>query len=339
MGSWQTEQGLHQKDATRTPRSGRPPPSPDFQSVPKWERRFCNQIPWNKLCEKKKLIHLFPKVLAWDDFAGKEAFDNAKSRFWAEMNGIPCNIPVPDPDMYIDVVDYETSVDPRLLKDLYKEPPPPPPSQEDIVDYDSVKITPTGWDVEDPSPTISNIPRFIIAEPSLWDEGVDLSSIENGNACCFDVENVILRNEDKDESIRIVPTGWGDEEDTLQSRLTNSSFSQPSTNRHMDGEHHVSTKMDAIFGSAEARNGGLQRQDWVDVSSVWRKVNSCEHRERVREKDGGHWRRDGGRVGSKHAHLRSHVQDYERKKYGNGHHWQEKSPIERGLSCAPVSHW
>lgn len=45
-------------------------------------------------------------MLAWDDSAGKEAFDNAKARFWAEINNLPSEIPLPDPNMYIQEVDH-----------------------------------------------------------------------------------------------------------------------------------------------------------------------------------------------------------------------------------------
>ncbi|XP_061362974.1 uncharacterized protein LOC133306664 [Gastrolobium bilobum] len=60
-------------------------------------------------------------VVHWDDSAVKEAFDNAKKRFWAKINGLPCNISLPDPDIYIDDVDWNLSVCPELVLDSERE--------------------------------------------------------------------------------------------------------------------------------------------------------------------------------------------------------------------------
>lgn len=66
-------------------------------------------------------MYMHSSVVNWEDSAVKEAFDNAKNRFWAEINGFHCNIPLPDPDMYIDNVDWDASVDPELYLDLDRE--------------------------------------------------------------------------------------------------------------------------------------------------------------------------------------------------------------------------
>ncbi|KAL8172153.1 hypothetical protein V2J09_023957 [Rumex salicifolius] len=90
-------------------------------SVPSWEKKFCESIcliPWHKLLEAKKFMHLYDNVIRWNDTAAEEAFKNAKSRYWAEMNGLPCNVKLPDPDTYIDKVDWNSNVDPELLLDL-----------------------------------------------------------------------------------------------------------------------------------------------------------------------------------------------------------------------------
>lgn len=102
---------------------------------------------------------LHEKVVDWDDSAGKEAFDNAKTRFWEEMNGIPCNLSLPDPDIYIDNVDWDLSVDPELIQDLEREPTSSDVSNNEVVILGSsqllnctgwtsgveVGIQPTGW--------------------------------------------------------------------------------------------------------------------------------------------------------------------------------------------------
>lgn len=90
-------------------------------AVPRWEKLFCSSvssITWERIVETKKYMCKYNNIVSWDDSAAKEAFDNAKSRFWADINGLPCNIPFPDPDMYIDDIDWNSSVDPELLLDL-----------------------------------------------------------------------------------------------------------------------------------------------------------------------------------------------------------------------------
>ncbi|KAK7267294.1 hypothetical protein RIF29_19963 [Crotalaria pallida] len=92
-------------------------------TVPRWEKEFCSKVgsvPWEKLVETKKYLHLHENVMKWDDSAGKEAFDSAKKRFWAEYNGTRCDIPLPDPDLYLDDIDWNKTDDPQLL-DFEKE--------------------------------------------------------------------------------------------------------------------------------------------------------------------------------------------------------------------------
>lgn len=60
-------------------------------------------------------------VLNWNDLAGEEAFHNAKRRFWAKIHCITCNISPPDPDMYIDDIDWNPYIDPELVQNLDKE--------------------------------------------------------------------------------------------------------------------------------------------------------------------------------------------------------------------------
>lgn len=62
----------------------------------------------------KKFVHLYEDVIKWDDSAGEEAFSNAKKRFWAEVNGFNCDISLPNPDLYIDKIDWDSESDPDL---------------------------------------------------------------------------------------------------------------------------------------------------------------------------------------------------------------------------------
>lgn len=90
-------------------------------NVPAWEKRFCyviGSVPWRKLVNAKKFISCHSNILDWDDSAVEDAFQNAKKRFWANMNGFACDISPPDPDIYIDEVDWNSVIDPELMKEL-----------------------------------------------------------------------------------------------------------------------------------------------------------------------------------------------------------------------------
>ncbi|VVB13126.1 unnamed protein product [Arabis nemorensis] len=107
--------------------SSKPPLANCNPSVPAWEKDFCavvGSVPWWKVVEAKRFMYLYDRVVQWDDSAGKDAFKKAKSRFWAEMNGFPCDLSLPDPDVYIDDVDWDAQVDTELILDLQRGPDP-----------------------------------------------------------------------------------------------------------------------------------------------------------------------------------------------------------------------
>ncbi|KAJ0043967.1 hypothetical protein Pint_17777 [Pistacia integerrima] len=112
----------HQEPQRSHPRK---PPQASWQpTVPSWEKKFCasiGSVPWRKLLETKRFMYLYDNVVHWNDSAGEEAFYNAKNRFWAQINGLPCNISLPDPDIYIDEIDWNSNIDPELLLDLERE--------------------------------------------------------------------------------------------------------------------------------------------------------------------------------------------------------------------------
>jgi hypothetical protein len=129
MGNWRKQQVMSDyqefHDHWRFSSYNRNPPLDNkFSSVPLWEKKFCEligSIPWRKLIECKRYMYLYDNVVNWDDSAVKEAFDNAKDRFWAEINGFPCDIPLPDPNIYIDNVDWNATVDHELFLELERE--------------------------------------------------------------------------------------------------------------------------------------------------------------------------------------------------------------------------
>lgn len=94
-------------------------------------------------------------VVKWNDSASEEAFNNAKHRFWANINGLPCEISLPDPDIYIDNIDWNSKnseTDLELYEDLEKEPKPSGHNNQDekvLILSDSLNqnqsFSCTGW--------------------------------------------------------------------------------------------------------------------------------------------------------------------------------------------------
>ncbi|CAN4080643.1 unnamed protein product [Withania somnifera] len=92
-------------------------------SVPSWEIDFCRAagIPWHKVVSAKKYMYCYDNVVKWDDSAGEEALNDAKRRYWAEISGLPPRSPPPNPDVYIDKIDWDSTIDPELILDLDRE--------------------------------------------------------------------------------------------------------------------------------------------------------------------------------------------------------------------------
>ncbi|XP_002530101.2 uncharacterized protein LOC8268022 [Ricinus communis] len=147
---------IHNQEVQGTRSQHRKPPfHGNWQpTVPSWEKRFCyavGLVPWRKLLETKKSMYLYENVVQWNDSAGEEAFHNAKNRFWAEINGLHCDISLPDPDIYIDEIDWSSNIDPELYLDLEREPKYPAEKDkgEEVVIFGSSLLNQsfscTGW--------------------------------------------------------------------------------------------------------------------------------------------------------------------------------------------------
>ncbi|XP_059646247.1 uncharacterized protein LOC132291258 [Cornus florida] len=126
MDNWRRKRGDNYcQESAKTRSQNKKPPLGSWQpTVPSWEKKFCTSVgsvPWCKLLETKKFMYLYDNVVKWNDSAGEEAFYNAKNRFWAEINGLPCDISLPDPNIYIDEIDWNSNIDPELLLDLERE--------------------------------------------------------------------------------------------------------------------------------------------------------------------------------------------------------------------------
>ncbi|XP_027352679.1 uncharacterized protein LOC113863327 [Abrus precatorius] len=186
MANWRKQQAEshHHVGHWRSSSYNRKPPLDTWHStVPSWEKKFCftvGSVPWRKLIESKKYMYLHDNVINWDDSAVKEAFDNAKSRFWAEINGLPCNISLPDPNSYIDNVDWNSSVDPELVLDLEREVKVPSEGERDeevvilgspfLLNQQSFSCT--GWGDDE-----AVVPKA--SDPNSADQGWDSNVHEN----------------------------------------------------------------------------------------------------------------------------------------------------------------
>ncbi|CAI9765648.1 unnamed protein product [Fraxinus pennsylvanica] len=81
----------------KSPQYKKPPRGSWQPRVPSWEKEFCKVI-------------------------GEEAFSNAKKRFWAKSQGLPCDASLPDPDLYIDEINWSSEIDPEVQLELECNP-------------------------------------------------------------------------------------------------------------------------------------------------------------------------------------------------------------------------
>ncbi|CAI0560302.1 unnamed protein product [Linum tenue] len=131
MGNWKNRPSRrwHYNQDRRPPKSyydSHPPTCQEYveDGVPVWEKEFCyavGAVPWHKVVDAKKFSYCQSQVLKWDDSAGKEAFHNAKKRYWAVINGLPCDVPPPDPNACIDEINWNPYIDAELIRELEQE--------------------------------------------------------------------------------------------------------------------------------------------------------------------------------------------------------------------------
>ncbi|TKW17271.1 hypothetical protein SEVIR_5G355100v4 [Setaria viridis] len=162
-------------------------------SVPLWEKKFCTDacaIPWGKLCETKKLMSLYTNVVDWEDSAALEAFNDAKARFCAVYHGQHCDIPLPDPDMFIDIVNPDEYVDPELVADLEKSRRCAPRKDNGIPDvwdsfiFSDKPVPVTGWGDTETSNTAGQ--QLSVNWDSHLEQPIEANSKQtSGNWDCY----------------------------------------------------------------------------------------------------------------------------------------------------------
>ncbi|KAF4373647.1 hypothetical protein F8388_025341 [Cannabis sativa] len=189
MGFWRRKaNGAYNKQDYPTMRSfSKNQPHEIWQpTVPKWEKDFCAKVglvSWKKILETKKYIHLYDKVMEWNDSACEEAFKQAKKKFWAKINGFESEIVLPGPDIYIDEVDWDAEIDPGLYLDLERQPEQSDDEERDFKDANGNgwknnvelglgidMIVPSGWgDAEE---------DFKGADGNGWNNNAELGGID-----------------------------------------------------------------------------------------------------------------------------------------------------------------
>ena len=79
-------------------------------------------IPWKQFLEAKKYAYLYNSILNWDDSAAEEAFKTAKDAFYANLQGIPCDVKSHDPDIYNNKIDWNSQENNDLIRDFESQP-------------------------------------------------------------------------------------------------------------------------------------------------------------------------------------------------------------------------
>ncbi|XP_028766640.1 uncharacterized protein LOC114724457 isoform X2 [Neltuma alba] len=295
MANWrkQEDASRHQVGQWNRSYSGKPPLDRWQATVPVWEKKFCaviGSVPWPKVVETKKYIYLHDNVVKWDDSAGKEAFDNAKKKFWAEINGLPCDLSLPDPEMHIDNVDWNSTVDPELILDLEREQAPGDKTNDEVVILDgshlldpsffctgwgeAEAIVPTGWGEDEISPTGRR--EADTQQPPVWGDS-DVNVHSQADKCTgygdpsLNVNSGLLQG-----NIPVPPpTGWGDPNPNVNSGVTGC---RPNVNSGVTGCREPETNLpkDNHFPPPQGWDSDLNAYGGVNCSTGWGEADTGE---------------------------------------------------------------
>lgn len=276
MDNWRKKGDQCNQQVARTKSNNyyRKPPfggSPNWQqNLPSWEKRFVTSVgslSWKKFLEAKEFTHLYDNILKWDDSAGKEAFRNAKDRFYAKIHGLPCDIQLPKPDLYIDQVDWNSEIDQDLILELESDSVAPDPNCErepvvifgDAIPNPYQHYSPYGWgDSDDKMKKTANDDNNGIN----WDDYVnkwDDWDVGPGNHSWVWSEN---NNNNKAE----VDQGWNDQNNNFHSHVNNEKNNYHS---HVNSERYISSHK-------TSRYHGDNNHSWRNNGS-WRKSTSQDH--------------------------------------------------------------
>lgn len=283
-------------------------------SVPLWEKKFCTDacaIPWGKLCETKKLMSLYKNVVDWDDSAALEAFKDAKARFCAIYHGQPCDIPLPDPNMYIDMVNPDEHVDPELVADLEKSRCAVPkrdnaaPDGWDSFIFTDKPVPATGWGDGETSNTLGQ-------QCSVnWDNFVKQPIVANCKQSSVNWDNYVSQ-----PSQTIVQQSSGNWDKYKEQQGQTSSWGAPTmpctANWDMKGDSLDAWKRDSGWGSSAVQTESWDNgRDSYYVSDSqggsyghWRMRNNESGRRNSRNRD------RGGPISSKAMKSKYHADEH-----------------------------
>ncbi|XP_058756615.1 uncharacterized protein LOC131629832 [Vicia villosa] len=238
MANWRKNQTISSREVGHRRSSsyyGKPPLNNRFSTVlPLWDKRY---------------MESHAKVMKWEDYAVKQAFYDAKFRYCAAINGYRWDIPLPDPDMYIDDVDWGASVDPELYLDLDREDEARrnmiAKSEEESVILGIEGIEPTGWGDDDEEVTK---PR----EPSYGaDENNEINSWE---------ENDSQRWTPKEHYVADFPNMYQARNDGYDRRKNNMSWSK----NHGNSDYQIQMNQ----GRRNGRGGRRKRGNYSYAAKV-----------------------------------------------------------------------
>ncbi|MBA0609660.1 hypothetical protein Godav_021676 [Gossypium davidsonii] len=137
-----------------------------WEPLPAWEKKFCIKVgamPWKRFVESKNNLFKTDKVFEWDDLAGLKAFQEAKQRFWEYYHRFPCTNKLPSnaADMYIDDIDWNSKIDPKLFLEI-KLISDDEEEEEEVKRIHSFsipleQIKATGWEYDEPTSRLPTI--------------------------------------------------------------------------------------------------------------------------------------------------------------------------------------
>ncbi|TYG77547.1 hypothetical protein ES288_D03G203500v1 [Gossypium darwinii] len=120
-------------------------------------------MPWKRFVESKNNLFKIDKVFEWDDSAGLKAFQEAKQRFWEYYHRFPFTNKLPSnaADMYIDDIDWNSKIDPKLFLEI-KSISDDEEEEEEVKRIDSFsipleQIKATGWEYDEPTSRLPTI--------------------------------------------------------------------------------------------------------------------------------------------------------------------------------------
>ncbi|KAJ6853105.1 uncharacterized protein M6B38_251065 [Iris pallida] len=343
-GGWRSWEGH-----SRPHKYGRPPHAPGtwHSSVPQWEKKFCStvcMVPWGKICAAKASLSAHKNVVDWDDSAALEAFQNAKARYWAEINRFPCDIPLPDPDIYIDKVDYEAVIDPKLVEDLEKRPPPPDVDTNTSVIWDSFiyankPVPVTGWgDAED-----ANTAEHRSIHTTNWDAFLEKQTSSVKATGWGDADFNQPRNADTSNNHN---SGWGDGAAQDYSRGGGGNYNSQNNGRDTSWGH--SDNWNNEQGNYNSWNN--ERGTSWGHSDNW---NNEQGRRNSRKRNGGNY---GTRFPKSRQQMNYQANNYQtnndnwkdcRERYMSDNHYEKTMHAGQPMavrqwkskhSCGPMNH-